>query len=105
MSHYLDENGDGMPDVAPDPELDSTPVVGAAADAKNRAARTFVQGLLTDLLVAAVLFAFPIFAGGSFDWTKSDWKVIGLSLAKTIVVTLLSYLARKLKISLPTTTA
>lgn len=109
---YLDADQDGVPDLAA-PTLgdaahaaDNSPVlVGTSNDARNRALRTFAQGLLTDLLVVAVLFLFPVFASDSFDFSNTDWKVLALSFAKTVVVTLLSYIARLLKISLPTTTA
>jgi hypothetical protein len=97
MSHYADENADGIPDLAPE-------MVGAAQDAKNRALRTFAQGLASDLLVAAVLFLLPVFASDSFDWTATDWKVLVLSFAKTLVVTIISYVARVRGISPSTTT-
>lgn len=80
------------------------PVVGTAQDARNRAIRSFLQGLLTDLLVVIVLFLLPIFGSESFDWSGTDWKVLLLSLAKTVVVTILSYVARKLHIGQDTIT-
>lgn len=97
MAHYADENNDGIPDLAPEK-------VGTGQDAKNRALRTFVQGLLSDLLIALVLFLSPIFASDSFDWTATDWKVLGLALAKTVVVTVISYIARVRGISRDTIT-
>lgn len=71
-------------------------------DAWHRAARTFIQGLLTDLLIAAVVFLLPIFTGAD-TLTSVQWGAVGLALAKTLIVSFLSYLARMLKVSPQTT--
>jgi len=74
------------------------PNVGPVLDARNRAWRTLITNLLTDLLVVIVLFLLPVFTSDSFSWSATDWKVLWLSLAKTVVVTVLSYLARVLHV-------
>jgi hypothetical protein len=88
---YLDADGDGKPDLAP--------VVSTNKDARNRALRTLAFGLLTDVGVAVLLFLLPIFGSASTDWSTLDWRLIGLSLAKTVVMATLSFLARRFKIS------
>ncbi len=71
-------------------------------DAFNRAARTFVQGLLVDLAITAVVFLFPVFTGAD-TLTAIQWAAVGLALAKTLIITVLSYLARRLGVSPQTT--
>lgn len=65
------------------------------ADAKNRAFRTFVQGLLTDVIGAVVLAVGPAIAGTDFAWTKAYWTAVGLLTAKTVVLAIVSYVSRK----------
>lgn len=65
------------------------------ADAKNRAWRTFVQGLGIDLAVALVLAVGPELVGADFAWTRGYWTAVGLLAAKTVVHTVVSYVARK----------
>jgi len=65
------------------------------ADAKNRAWRTFVQGLGIDLAVALVLAVGPALVGSDFAWSRAYWSALGLLAAKTAVHTVVSYVARK----------
>lgn len=65
------------------------------ADAKNRALRTFVQGLLTDVIGAVVLAVGPALAGADFAWTREYWTAVGLLTAKTVVLSVVSYVSRK----------
>ncbi len=65
------------------------------ADAKNRAARTFVQGLITDVIGAVSLAVFPALAGADFAWSKPYWTAVGLLTAKTVVLSVVSYISRK----------
>jgi hypothetical protein len=65
------------------------------ADAKNRAARTFVQGLVTDVIGAVTLAVGPALAGADFAWTKAYWTAVGLLTAKTVVLSVVSYISRK----------
>lgn len=72
-----------------------SPTVSTEADAKNRALRTFVQGLGTDVLGAVVLAVGPALAGADFAWTGEYWTAVGLLAAKTVVLSLVSYVSRK----------
>lgn len=62
----------------------------AETDARSRALRTFVQGLGLDVVVAAALAV-----SDSVQATGFDWRLLGLAVAKTIVTTAVSYVARK----------
>lgn len=62
-------------------------------DARNRALRTFLQGLGFDILGAVVLLLLPLFTNAD-GWGDFDWKLLGFLLVKTIVVTGFSYLMR-----------
>ena len=64
------------------------------ADAKNRAWRTAVQGLLLDVSTAVVMVLAT--AVTDLRWTRDYWVTLGLLLAKTAVQTAVSYTARKL---------
>lgn len=65
------------------------------ADAQNRAWRTFIQGLLVDLLAAVVLAVGPAIAGADFAWTKAYWlTLLGLA-GKTAIQSVVSYVARR----------
>lgn len=68
------------------------------ADARLRALRTFIQGLLFDLLVAAVVFLYPVVTNAT-TLGEVQWAVVGTSLLKTVAITILSYLMRALKIA------
>lgn len=73
----------------------STYPTSTEADAKNRALRTFVQGLGTDVLGAVVLAVGPALAGADFAWTSEYWTAVGLLAAKTVVLSVVSYVSRK----------
>ena len=75
----------------------------AAVDAGNRAVRTFLQGLAIDVLAAAVLFLLPVLADAN-SLADVDFTVLGFMLAKTLLVTVLSYLARYFSIGKGTLT-
>lgn len=71
----------------------TTPQVLIEADAKNRAWRTFLQGLGVDVVVAiaaAVLLWLP-----DADVSSGEaWGAIGLVLAKTLIQTVAAYVMR-----------
>ncbi len=62
-------------------------------DARNRALRTFLQGLGFDVLGALVLLLLPLFTDAQ-GWGDFDWKLLGFLVIKTVVVTGFSYLMR-----------
>jgi hypothetical protein len=66
-----------------------------AADASNRAWRTFFQGLLFDVAVAVVLALTVAFAA-DIEWTPTYWLALASSLGKTVLVAAVSYASRKL---------
>ncbi|WIM97713.1 hypothetical protein ACTOB_001261 [Actinoplanes oblitus] len=63
-----------------------------AADARNRAFRTFVQGLGVDLAVAVVLALAA--SAGDLAWTRAYWATVGTLLAKTALTTAAAYVMR-----------
>jgi hypothetical protein len=67
-----------------------------AQDARNRAWRTFGQGLLFDVLLSVCVVLTTALAAPDFAWTGAHWTVLGLSLAKTAVMTATAYVARRI---------
>ena len=64
------------------------------ADARNRALRTFLQGLAIDLLAALGAYLLPIVT----SWNAPDdiqWKVLAFGLGKTALSTVASYVMRR----------
>jgi hypothetical protein len=80
-------NTPGVADHAASPE----------ADARNRAFRTFLQGLALDVLLAVALIVY-----GATSSDHVEWRLLLLTVAKTAVQTAASYVMRKL--SPPATT-
>lgn len=63
-------------------------------DARNRALRTFVQGLSVDALAAIGLIILPLLTTAqSFD--DVDWKVLIFLVVKSVVVSAFSYVMRR----------
>lgn len=63
-------------------------------DARNRALRTFIQGLGTDVAAALILLLLPVFTSAN-GWGDFEWQVLGFLVAKTVAVTALSYVMRQ----------
>jgi heme/copper-type cytochrome/quinol oxidase subunit 4 len=63
-----------------------------AADARNRAIRTFLGGLLAVVLAAAVPVV--MVAAGSIRWTKEWWIALGVAVAQVSLTAAISYVAR-----------
>jgi hypothetical protein len=79
------------------PMVDSIPVPPSReADARNRALRTFLQGLGVDIVVALALTVGPALVGSEFTWSRAYWQTLGLIAAKTVITTIVSYVTRKL---------
>lgn len=78
--HVVVPQTPGEPDHASDP----------TADARNRALRTFLQGLGVDLLLAICLVA-----SEAMTAAQPDWRLLLLTLAKTAVTTAASYVMRR----------
>jgi hypothetical protein len=67
----------------------------ANIDARSRALRTFVQGLISAVLVAVgpvVAVAF-----GGLQWTKEYWLGVGVLVGSAVVTACVSYVMRYLK--------
>lgn len=69
----------------------SNPVL--AADARNRAARAFLQGLAIDVLTA-VAAALLLWLPDADLSSRDAWVVLGTGLARTLLGTVASYLMR-----------
>lgn len=63
-----------------------------AEDARQRALRTFVVGLLVD--VGSAVVALAVTQLGSVEWTRTYWIALGAMVAKTAIGTMASYVAR-----------
>jgi hypothetical protein len=63
-------------------------------DARNRALRTLVQGLVLDV-AAAVVTALVAGIATGIEWTGTYWIALGLAVAKSAVTAAVSYAARK----------
>lgn len=69
-------------------------------DAKNRAIRTFVQGIAGSILIAVALVLLPLFTSAS-GWDDFDWKVMSFLVVQAVVVAALSYVMRAFTKFLP----
>ena len=63
-------------------------------DATNRAVRTAYQQLGIDVLVAVAMFVATTFAVKD-GWDEFNWKVLGFSLAKTVIATVAAFVMRR----------
>lgn len=68
--------------------------IRVAQDAQDRAWRTLLQGLSFDVAAAVVLVLFTAFSSAE-SWGDLQWTLIGFTVAKSIVVSGLSYLMRR----------
>lgn len=62
-------------------------------DARNRALRTALQQLAFDVAAAVVLLLLPVVTAAD-GWGDFEWALLGFSLVKTIVATVLAYAMR-----------
>lgn len=69
------------------------PDLTVQSDARNRAFRTLLQGLAFDVAAAIVIVLYTAFSNAS-GWSDIQWALLGFTLAKTFVVSGLSYLMR-----------
>jgi hypothetical protein len=63
-------------------------------DARNRAVRTFLVGITTDVGVAVALVLYNAFTKAN-GWGDFDWSVLGFLLSKTAITTGGSYVLRR----------
>lgn len=64
------------------------------ADARNRAVRTFFQGLGIDILVAVAISLAAVFATAG-GWGDLQWALITFSFAKSIGQAVAAYIMRR----------
>jgi hypothetical protein len=64
-----------------------------ATDARNRAARTFIQGLAVDVVAALTILLLPVVTSAE-GWGDFQWSLLGFLAAKTVAATVLAYLMR-----------
>lgn len=63
------------------------------ADAKNRALRSFLQGLGIDVAVAVALVLLTVFKDAD-SWGAVQWTILSFTLFKTVVQSCASYVMR-----------
>lgn len=73
---------------------DAVHIPALSDDARNRALRTFLVNISTDVAVALVLVLVAAF-GEAEGWGDFEWSLLGFTLAKTAVVTAGSYILRR----------
>lgn len=71
--------------------MDTAPAPARQLDARNRALRTFLQGLAVDLLAAIALTVHELVTA---DAGLPAWRLLGLAVAKTVLTTAASYVMR-----------
>lgn len=75
------------------PEHSATGRGEVERDARQRAWRTFWQGFLVD--VGAAVVAVLVTALVDIQWTEEFWLAVGSLAAKTLIMSAVSYLARR----------
>jgi hypothetical protein len=68
-------------------------------DARARGIRALTWGLLIDVAIAITLVLLLAFT--AIEWTRTYWIGLGLSPAKTVLQSIVTYFARKLLPPLP----
>lgn len=63
------------------------------ADAAQRAKRTFIQGIALDVCVAIAVTLLAWLPDADLS-SKEAWSILGLSLAKTVLTAVASYVMR-----------
>lgn len=72
----------------------TSPARLADADARSRAARTLLQGLILDVLAAVVLVLTPALT--DVHWTRAYWAALGGLVVKSALQAALAWAMRKL---------
>ena len=81
---------------------DFDPVGWLKAQAKSRALRTLVQGLLAVVVVAAGNAVIQAFSKGSLDiFSWDDWKVVGALTGTAVIGAIVAYVQNALNIKPP----
>lgn len=67
--------------------------MNAEADARNRAWRTLMQGLLIDVAAALVLVLTPALT--TVEWTPAFWAGVAALAGKSVLQAVVAFVARK----------
>jgi hypothetical protein len=67
--------------------------VSVKRDARIRATRSFMWGMLIDVCIAVVLVLST--AISTLEWTREYWVALGLSAAKSVLQAAVTYVARR----------
>lgn len=59
--------------------------------------RLLAYGLVVDVMLSAGMATYAMLAAPDFAWSAGYWRVVGLSVAKTALMSGTSYLMRTLK--------
>lgn len=70
------------------------PVEQKRTDARNRALRTFLQGLAIDVAVAICVVVITVL-GTTSSWGELQWVAIGFTMFKTVLMAAASYVMRR----------
>lgn len=65
----------------------------AVADATNRSARTFLQGIAIDAAIAVALVLLAWLPDADLS-SREAWTVLGVAVAKTLLTAVASYVSR-----------
>lgn len=63
-------------------------------DARVRAYRTFIHGLMIDVLLAVLITLQTALIAPEFAWSATYWQLMGLGVAKTVLISMISYVMR-----------
>lgn len=66
----------------------------AKKDARARAFRSFIQGLITDALFGVLVVLLAALNAPEFTWSAMYWQLVAMGLIKTILISITSYLMR-----------
>ena len=66
--------------------------VAVQKDARERSFRSLLQGLAVDVSIAVILVLATTVS--SLEWTAAYWQVLGLTVAKSGIQAMVSYLMR-----------
>ena len=84
--HTFDEDGNGVADFT-DPTLPQ--------DARDRARRSLIQGLLTTAILSVAVVLMSVFSSAR-GWEDLDGKVIGFMVTQSLLVAVASWVMRYL---------
>lgn len=80
---------------APTPEPEPEPASGSVPDARNRAARTAIQGAVATIVVAGLVAVADLLGTGTADLASSaGWKAVAVAAVTASLTAAASFVAR-----------